>query len=82
MEKSAPSRLANLRELVSLLSLSVQIQTEISGILEEYEKRLYSLEEDRRRLIADYRAVDMKCQSLEKRYAELLYKLSDMTSRR
>lgn len=82
MEKSAPSRLANLRELVSLLSLSVQIQTEISGILEEYEKRLYSLEEDRRRLIADYRTVDMKCQSLEKRYSELLYKLSDMTSGR
>ena len=80
MEKSAPSKLANLRELVSLLSLSVQIQTETSGILEDYEKRLYSLEEDRRRLLGDYRALDMKCQSLEKRYAELLYKLSDMLS--
>lgn len=80
MEKSAPSRLANLRELVSLLSLSVQIQTETSGILEDYEKRLYSLEEDRRRLLADYRTLDMKCQSLEKRYAELLYTLSDIRS--
>lgn len=80
MEKSSISRLANLRELVALLSLSVQIQTETSGILEDYEKRLYSLEEDRRRLLADYRAMDMKCQSLEKRYAELLYKLSDICS--
>lgn len=78
MEKSVPSRLANLRELVSLLSLSVQIQAEISSILEEYEKRVYSLEEDRRRLIADYRAIDSKCQSLEKRYSELLYKFADM----
>lgn len=81
MEKSAQFRLANLRELVSLLSLSVQIQTEISGILEEYEKRLYSLEEDRRRLLGDYRAIDSKCQSLEKRYSELLYKLSDISAR-
>lgn len=80
MEKSAPSRLANLRELVSLLSLSVQIQTETSGILEDYEKRLYSLEEDRKRLLADYRALDSKCQSLEKRYSELLYRLSDIVS--
>lgn len=74
------SRLANLRELVTLLSLSVQIQTEVSVILDDYEKRLYSLEEDRRRLLADYRAMDSKCQSLEKRYAELLYKLSDICS--
>lgn len=78
MEKSVVSRLANLRELVQLLSLSIQIQTEVSEILEENEKRLYSLEEDRRRLIADYRALDAKTQSLEKRYSELLYKLSDV----
>ncbi len=77
MDKTVPSRLANLRELVSLLSLSVQIQAEISAILEEYEKRVYSLEEDRRRLLADYRAMDSKCQSLEKRYSELLYKLAE-----
>lgn len=72
------SRLANLRELVQLLSLSIQIQTEVSEILEENEKRLYSLEEDRRRLIADYRALESKTQSLEKRYSELLYKLADL----
>lgn len=78
MEKSVVSRLANLRELVQLLSLSIQIQTEVSEILEENEKRLYSLEEDRRRLIADYRALDAKTQSLEKRYSELLYKFSDV----
>lgn len=78
MEKSVPSRLANLRELVALLSLSVQIQTEISAILEEYEKRIYSLEEDRKRLLANYRAIEDKNRSLEKRYSELLYKFAEL----
>ena len=78
MERSVPSRLANLRELVSLLSLSVNIQAEISAILEDYEKRVYSLEEDRRRLLADYRALNEKNQSLEKRYSEVLYKLAEL----
>ena len=77
MEKSVPSRLSNLRELVSLLSLSVQIQAEISGILEEYERRVYALEEDNKRLLACYRDCDGKLHSLEKRYSEVLYKLQE-----
>lgn len=61
-----------------MLSLSVNIQAEISAILEDYEKRVYSLEEDRRRLLADYRALNEKNQSLEKRYSEVLYKLAEL----
>ena len=71
-----PSRLANLRELVSLMSLSVQVQGEISAILDEYDRRLYSLEEDRTRLLASYRDLHQKCQSLERRYSDLLYQFS------
>lgn len=78
MEKSVPSRLSNLRELLTTLQLSVQVQQEISAILEENERRLYSLEEDRRRLIADYRALDERTRSLEKRYSELLYRFSEI----
>ena len=78
MDRSTPSRLANLRELVSLLSLSVQVQTEIAGILEDYERRLYSLEEDRKRLLGNYRALEEKNISLEKRYSELLYRYSEL----
>lgn len=78
MEQQKPSRLSNLRELVALLSLSVQIQGESAAIFEDYEHRIYSLEEDRKRLIADYRALQSRCNSLEKRYSELLYKLSDL----
>ena len=78
MARSAPSKLANLRELVSTLQLSVQIQAEIADILDEYDQRLYSLDEDRKRLLGDYRALDNKCQSLEKRYSELLYRFSEV----
>lgn len=76
-----PFRLCNLRELLSLLSVSVQVQGEVSAILEDYEKRIYSLEEDRRRLIADYRALQQQCGSLEKRYSDLLYRFSDLKNR-
>ena len=78
MEKSLPARLANLRELTQVLSLSVQIQAETSQILEEIALRLYSLEEDRKRCLANDRAMDESIKSLEKRYSELLYKLADI----
>lgn len=72
------SRLANLQELTALLSLSVQIQAESAALLEEFEKRIFSLEEDRKRLLADYKALWTAKQSLEKRYSELLYHLSQL----
>lgn len=76
-EKNTPSRLSNLKELIRILDISVQIQAEVSAILADYEVRVYSLEADRRRLIADYRSIENRCKSLEKRYSELLYRLSD-----
>lgn len=82
MEKSAPSRLANLKELVQHLSLSIQIQAEVSEILEELHIRLYSVEEDRKRLVETVRKQDEKIRSLEKRYSEVLYKLSEVLSKR
>ena len=78
MDGKQPSRLQNLRELVNLLSLSVQISGETSAILEEIHVRLYSLEEDRKRLLNDYRALDQRCRSLETRYSELLYRFSEI----
>ena len=74
----APSRLGNLRELVGLLGLSVQVQREIADILEDYEIRLYSLEEDRKRLLASNRDLLQKCNSLETRYSQLMYKFSEI----
>lgn len=74
----APSRLGNLRELVGLLGLSVQVQREIADILEDYEIRLYSLEEDRKRLLAANRDLLQKCNSLETRYSQLMYKFSEI----
>lgn len=77
MERKAPSKLANLRELVALLSTAVQIQTEIADILDDYDRRLYSLEEDRKRLLATNRQQANDIASLQKRYSELLYKFSE-----
>lgn len=78
MDAKPPSRLQNLRELVNLLGLSVQISGETAAILEEIHIRLYSLEEDRKRLLSDYKALDKRCQSLEQRYSELLYRFSEI----
>lgn len=78
MSKTAPSKLANLRELVAALSLTVQIHAEIADILENYEQQIYSLDEDRKRLVAVTRAQDQTIKSLEKRYSELLYKFSEV----
>lgn len=76
MEKIIPSKIANLRELVGLLSTSVMVQGEVADILEEISTALYSLDQDRTRLIADYRVLQDRCNSLEKRYSELLYQFS------
>ena len=78
MSSTAPSRLANLKELVQHLSLSIQIQTEVSGILEELHVRLYSVEEDRKRLLETVRKQDERIRSLERRYSEVLYKLAEV----
>lgn len=76
MDKIIPSKIANLRELVGLLSTSVMVQGEVADILEEISAALYSLDQDRTRLIADYRVLQDRCNSLEKRYSELLYQFS------
>lgn len=78
MARSAPSKLANLRELIRLLNLEMQVQAEISDILDDYDVRMYSLEEDRKRLLQHCRELDNQCHSLEKRYSELLYKFSEV----
>lgn len=79
MEKSAPSRLSNLRELISTIQLTLQVQVEVSAILEDYETRIYALEADNKRLLADYRAQQDKIRSLENRYSELLYRFSSVS---
>lgn len=75
------SRLANLRELVQVLSLCVQVQREVSEILEDYESRIYALQEDNKRLLAADRVKEEKIRTLEKKYSEVLYKLTEFKDR-
>ena len=74
-------KIAGLKELVKMLGISIAIQNETSDILEDYEHRIYSLEEDRKRLLADYRAQHSQIVSLEKRYSELLYKFAELNKK-
>lgn len=70
-------KLSYLRDLISKLNLYSQIQNEISDILSEVDVRLYSLEEDRKRLLQHCREIDNKLFSLEKSFSEYLYKISN-----
>lgn len=77
MESKTPSKIGNLRELIAQLSLSVQVQKETADILEDISAAVYSLDQDRKRLLADYKALDGRCASLEQRYSDILYKFSE-----
>lgn len=81
MEKSSPSRLSEFQELIQQLSLMMKVNQSISNILAEFDQRLYCLEEDNKRLLATVRMLNNTVASLEKRYSEMLYKLSELRSR-
>ena len=70
-------KLSFLRDLISKLNLHNQIQNEISDILSDVDVRLYSLEEDRKRLLTHCRELDNKIFSIEKSFSEFVYKSSN-----
>lgn len=61
----------NLRELLSQLKLFLRFDMAVVDKLEEFEKRVYALEENRK-------AKDQAILSLERRYSELLLILKDL----
>lgn len=77
MDKSLPGRLSVLRENVALLTLSMAVQHDVVECLDEIAVRIYSLEEDRKRLLETVRKQQTEIDSLRTRYAELLYRLAD-----
>lgn len=70
-------KLSYLRDLISKLNLHNQLQNEISDILSDVDVRLYSLEEDRKRLLQHCRELDNKIFSLEKSFSEFVYNVSN-----
>ena len=76
MEKSAPSRFAKVKELIDQLRISVQLDSEMTAILEDLHGFVYAVQEDNKRLVATVRRQDERINSLEKRYSELLYNFS------
>lgn len=55
-----------IKEFLSQMKLYLRFDMAITDKLEDHENRIYKLEEDNKRLIAN-------CRSLEKKYSELLY---------
>lgn len=73
-----PSRLANLKELIGLVSLSAQVQREISDILSDYEVQIYGLQEDVKRLTAAVRKQDDIINSLTRLYNGVMNRLDEL----
>lgn len=73
-----PSRLANLKELIGLISLSAQVQREISDILSDYEVQIYGLQEDVKRLTAAVRKQDDVINSLTRLYNGVMNRLDEL----
>lgn len=77
MERSVLSRFADLRSRIEQLNLSSSIQRDMEDILEEMEKRLYAVEQDNNLLQGHIKGMKEQLASLNHRYSELLYALSD-----
>lgn len=63
-----------LRELLEQLTLHFQVEIAIADVLEDYEKRIKALEDDRLKY-------KVKFESLEKRYSEMLMVLKDINKK-
>lgn len=63
-----------LRELLEQLTLHFQVEIAIADVLEENEKKIRELEDDRLKY-------KIKFESLEKRYSELLMVLKDINKK-
>lgn len=76
MEKSLPRRLDSLREHVAMLSLYMSVQHNVCECLDEIAVRIYSLEEDRKRLLENVRVQQSEIDSLKSSFSDLFYRFS------
>lgn len=78
---SNPSKLSETRALVAQLGLSYKIFDQILDLLDDYDVRLYALQEDKKRLLADYRQLSQELALVRKQYTEALYKISELSGK-
>lgn len=71
------SRLADLRDHLAQLQLNATVQREMFEVLEEVEKRLYAAEQNCTLLQGHIKGMKEQITSLNTRYSEILYALSD-----
>lgn len=77
MERSALSKLSDLRDHLAQLQLNATVQREMFEVLEEVEQRLYAAEQDTRLLQGHIKGMKDQITSLNTRYSEILYALSE-----
>lgn len=70
-----PGRIVRLKDLLDQAQLNASIQTEIYNILNDFAQRIYSLDQDRTRCIAEMRSHEAAIARLQKQYSEVLYHL-------
>lgn len=74
----SPSRFSELRALIAQLGASYKIYGEFIDIIDDLYIRLYALQEDNKRILANYRVSDQNLKSVREQYSELLYKFADL----
>lgn len=77
MAGNKPSVLEKLRSEIEQCHLFTGILWKAFNLLEEYDRRIYALEQDNKRLQACNKDWMIKIPSLEKRLSEFSYKLAD-----
>ena len=55
MDRSTPSRFSRVKELLEQVRIHVELDVEMTAILEEMFQRMYALDEDNKRLLATVR---------------------------
>lgn len=75
---SAMTKLQNIKAMVDTITLANDLLQEMSSLLEEQSVQLYSLDQDRKRLLQKTLLQEQKIQSLEKRYSDLLYHIHEL----
>lgn len=72
------TKLQNIKAMVETISLANDLLHEMTSLIDEQSVQLYSLDQDRKRLLQKTLLQEQKIQSLEKRYSDLVYHIHEL----
>lgn len=71
------TKLQNIKAMVETVAFANDLLQEMVSLLEDQCVQLYSLDQDRKRLLQKTLVQEQKIQSLEHRYSDLLYQINN-----